>query len=88
MGGKIAIRLASLAGDEFDFKIIDNNPEVCRHLPEKCPNCDIIQGDARDIDLLIDEGIDQYDAFIALTGSSEANILTCLTAKEMGIKKP
>ena len=67
--------------------IIDNNPEVCRHLPEKCPNCDIIQGDARDIDLLIDEGIDQYDAFIALTGSSEANILTCLTAKEMGIKK-
>lgn len=86
-GGKIAIRLASLAGDEFDFKIIDNNPEVCRHLPEKCPNCDIIQGDARDIDLLIDEGIDQYDAFIALTGSSEANILTCLTAKEMGIKK-
>lgn len=86
-GGKIAIRLASLAGDEFDFKIIDNNPEVCRHLPEKCPNCDIIQGDACDIDLLIDEGIDQYDAFIALTGSSEANILTCLTAKEMGIKK-
>ncbi len=86
-GGKIAIRLATLAGDEFDFKIIDNNPEVCRHLPEKCPNCDIIQGDARDIDLLIDEGIDQYDAFIALTGSSEANILTCLTAKEMGIKK-
>lgn len=86
-GGKIAIRLASLAGDEFDFKIIDNNPEVCRHLPEKCSNCDIIQGDARDIDLLIDEGIDQYDAFIALTGSSEANILTCLTAKEMGIKK-
>lgn len=86
-GGKIAIRLASLAGDEFDFKIIDNNPDVCRHLPEKCPNCDIIQGDARDIDLLIDEGIDQYDAFIALTGSSEANILTCLTAKELGIKK-
>lgn len=86
-GGKIAIRLASLAGDEFDFKIIDNNPEVCRHLPEKCPDCDIIQGDARDIDLLIDEGIDQYDAFIALTGSSEANILTCLTAKEMGVKK-
>ncbi len=86
-GGKIAIRLASLAGDEFDFKIIDNNPEVCRHLPEKCPDCDIIQGDARDIDLLIDEGIDQYDAFIALTGSSEANILTCLTAKELGIKK-
>lgn len=86
-GGKIAIRLAALAGDEFDFKIIDNNPETCRRLPEKCPGCDIILGDARDIDLLTEEGIEQYDAFIALTGSSEANILTCLTAKELGIKK-
>lgn len=86
-GGKIAIRLAALGGDEFDFKIIDNNPNVCKYLPEKCPDCDIVQGDARDIDLLLDEGIDQYDAFIALTGSSEANILTCLTAKELGIKK-
>ncbi len=86
-GGKIAIRLAALAGDEFDFKIIDNNPETCRRLPEKCPGRDIVLGDARDIDLLIEEGIEQYDAFIALTGSSEANILTCLTAKELGIKK-
>ena len=44
-------------------------------------------GDARDIDLLLEEGIEQYDAFIALTGSSEANILTCLTAKELGVPK-
>lgn len=86
-GGKIAIRLAALVGDEFKLKIIDNDPNVCHMLPEKCPDCEIILGDARDIDLLLDESIDQYDAFVALTGSSEANILTCLTAKELGIHK-
>ena len=86
-GGKIAIRLAALVGNEFKLKIIDNDPNVCYYLPEKCPECEIILGDARDIDLLVDESIDQYDAFVALTGSSEANILTCLTAKELGIHK-
>ncbi len=86
-GGKIAIRVAALAGDEFHIKIIDNDPQACYLLPEKCPDAEIVLGDARDIDLLLDEGIDEYDAFIALTGSSEANILTCLTAKELGVKK-
>lgn len=86
-GGKIAIRLAALAGDEFKIKIIDSDPRTCYYLPEYCPDCEIVLGDARDIDLLLDEGIDQYDAFVALTGSSEANILTCLTAKELGVHK-
>ncbi len=86
-GGKIAIRLAALADDEFRLKIIDNDPVISAQLPEKCPDAEIILGDARDIDLLLDEGIDQYDAFIALSGSSEANILTCLTAKELGVRK-
>ena len=86
-GGKITIRFAAMAGDEFKIKIIDNKADVCRRLPEKCPDCEISIGDARDIELLREEGIDEYDAFVALTGSSEANILTCMTAKELGIKK-
>lgn len=86
-GGKIAVRLANLVGNEFKLKIIDNNPEICQRLLETCPDCEIIHGDARDIDLLVDEGIDECEAFVALTGSSEANILTCLTAKELGIQK-
>lgn len=86
-GGKIAIRLIRQLGDEYKIKIIDNDVRVCRSLAEKCPDCDIVHGDARDIDLLIDEGIEQTDAFIALTGNSEANILTCLTAKELGVSK-
>lgn len=86
-GSRIAIRLAHMAGDEFRIKIIDNDMAQCRRLPEKCPNCDIVYGDARDIDVLRDEGVDEADAFIALSDSSETNILTCLTAKELGIRK-
>lgn len=84
-GSKIAIRLVNLAEGRFRFKIIESDIDVCRTLPQKCPDCEIIHGDARDIDVLLDAGITEMDAFIALTPSSETNILTCLTARELGI---
>lgn len=86
-GSRIAIRLASMLGPEYRIKIIDSDREVCRHLPEKCPNCEIIYGDARDNDILLEEGIEDMDAFIALTESSETNILASLSAKEFGVQK-
>lgn len=86
-GSRIAIRLVALAKNEYDIKIIDNNMDTCRQLPERCPDCDIVHGDARDIDVLREEGIADTDAFIALSGSSETNILACLTAKEFGVVK-
>ncbi|MBR1964912.1 MAG: Trk system potassium transporter TrkA [Muribaculaceae bacterium] len=86
-GSRIAVRLAALAEDIYNIKIIDNNMDVCRRLPEKCPECEIVYGDARDIDVLREEGIEDFDAFIALSDSSEANILACLTAKEFGVGK-
>ena len=86
-GSKIAVRLVNLAGDRFKFKIIEDDLEVCRKLPQKCPDCEIIHGDARDAELLQEVGISEMDAFVALTDSSETNILTCLTAKEAGVKK-
>ncbi|MDE5642300.1 MAG: Trk system potassium transporter TrkA [Muribaculaceae bacterium] len=86
-GSKIAVRLANMMEDKFRLTIIDNDLERCRKLPQICPDCDIIYGDGRDIDTLADAGIDEMDAFISLTASSETNILTCLTAKELGIKK-
>lgn len=86
-GGSIAVRLANLVGHDYQIKIIDNSIEVCRRLPEKCPNSEIIHGDARNIDVLVEENISEMDAFIALTGSSETNILACLTAKEFGVGK-
>lgn len=86
-GSRIAVRLAALAEGIYNIKIIDNNMDVCRRLPEKCPECEIVYGDARDIDVLREEGIEDFDAFIALSESSEANILACLTAKEFGVGK-
>lgn len=86
-GSKIAVRLVNLGHEEFKFKIIESDGELCRKLPQKCPECDVIHGDARDIDLLADIGISEIDAFVALTDSSETNIFTCLTAKELGVKK-
>lgn len=85
---KIAIRLAHLAGNEFKLTVIDNNRETCDNLPAKCQYFEEIYcGDARDEEVLADVGVDHFDAFIALTKSSEANILACLTAKEAGVKK-
>lgn len=86
-GSRIALRLIALAGDRYKFTIIESNRDRCQDLCERCANTTIVYGDARDIDTLREEGINDTDAFIALTDSSETNILTCLTAKECGVKK-
>ena len=84
---RIAVRLIALAGDKYRFTIIESNRDRCQEICEKCSDVTIVHGDARDIDLLREEGINDADAFIALADSSETNILTCLTAKEFGVKK-
>lgn len=86
-GSRIAVALARMLGSEYKIKIIESNLNRCRELPLKCPNCDIIHGDARDNDILLDEGIEEIDAFVALTDSSETNILASLSAKEFGVAK-
>ncbi len=88
-GGRIAVRLAHLASDKFDLTIIDDDLARCRKLPEKCSGTKvkIIHGDARNNDVLREEGISNMDAFVALTEHSETNILGCLTAKEFGVGK-
>ena len=87
-GSRIAVRLVSLIGSKnYDVKILERDRDKCAYLAERCPEAEIIHGDGRDIDLLTEAGIDDTDAFIALTDSSETNILACLTAKEFGVKK-
>ena len=86
-GSRIAIRTVDLADNDFKFTIIEKDIEVCRYLTEQCPDCDIVHADARDIDVLREEGIGDVDAFIALTDSSETNILACIMAKEFGVAK-
>lgn len=86
-GSRIAVRLVKMAGERYRFKIIEISRERCLKLSEKVPDADIVCGDARDIDTLKEERISDMDAFIALTDSSETNILSCLSAKEFGVPK-
>lgn len=86
-GSRIAVRLIRLAGDAYRFKIIESDRDRCEWLAERCPDAKIVHGDGRDIDLLLEEGITEMDAFIALTDSSETNILASVSAKELGVRK-
>lgn len=86
-GGQIATRFAELYHDKFHIKIIDNNRDNCESLATRLPDCEIVYGDGRDIEVLRENNIYQYDAFLALTDFPETNILSCLTAKEFGVPK-
>lgn len=86
-GSRIAMRFALESEGRFDIKIIEPNRSICERLATRLPDCEIEHGDARDIDTLRENHIGQYDAFVALSDSSETNILACLTAKEFGIRK-
>lgn len=88
-GGKTTVRTAHIMPEYMKYKIFEINPQRCEVLNDILPRTAeyIINGDARDTSLLIEEGIRSTHAFVALTGSSEANILACLTAKRHGVRK-
>ena len=88
MGGSTVAELtARLAGKRFSFVIVEKSLERCRKLTELCQNVDIIYGDGSDKDVLEEAGIDNSDAFVALSDSSESNILSCLTARDIGVSR-
>lgn len=86
-GSEIAARFAIRYSNRFSIKILEKDRERCAWLATMLPDCEIINGDGRDVDVLRESNIYQMDAFVALTDSSEANILACLTAKEFGVAK-
>ncbi len=88
MGGtRITKRFATLYSDKYDIRIIESDRAICEELATNLPDCEVVHGDGRDIEILRENNIYQYDAFLALTDSSEGNILSCLTAKEFGVPK-
>lgn len=90
MGGShTAVMLArGLNKKGQSVKIIEMDRDRCNKLVQSLPqDIMVINGDGRNSDLLMDEDIRNYDAFVALTESSEANILACVVAKKLGVKK-
>ena len=88
-GGKTAVNAVRIMPKYMDVKIIEQNADRCDRLNELLEDSDtlVINGDGRDIALLTEEGINNTQAFVALTGNAETNILACLTAKRLGVRK-
>jgi trk system potassium uptake protein len=86
-GSRIGKHVSLHMQKRCEVKLIDSDPERCEVLAEILDNTLIINGDCRNVDLLEQEGISKMDAFIAVTGNSETNILSCLLAKKLGVKK-
>lgn len=87
-GSRIAVRTVQILPEYMRTKIIENDINRCNRLSELVDDdVMIINGDGRDMELLTEEGIKNTEAFVALAGSSETNILACLAAKRMGVTK-
>ena len=87
-GGRVAYYLAvQLCKIGMQVKIIERDVNRCEELCELLPKATVINGDATDHDLLIEEGIEEADAFVGLTGMDEENIITALFAKSQGATK-
>jgi trk system potassium uptake protein TrkA len=86
-GGRVGKVIAMNMEKEINIKLIEKDPERCLALSNILDDTLIINGDARDIDVLEEEGIENVDAFIAVTDSSETNIVSSLHAKKFGITK-
>ena len=86
-GSRIGTKTAARLEHQFNVKLIEKDPDKCFALADELEKTLVINGDGRDIDLLLDEGIKDMDTFIAVTGNSETNILSCLVAKRFGVKR-
>lgn len=86
-GGRVGKVICKKMEMDYNIKLIENDIERCHILTDFLTDTLIINGDARSVELLDEEGIENTDVFIAVTNSSETNILTCLHAKKFGVRK-
>ncbi len=86
-GGHIGFRLAQLLEKDFQVKLIERDIERARRVSERLDGTIVLNGDAQDEELLIEENIDGTDVFAAVTNSEEANVLSAMLAKRLGARK-
>jgi trk system potassium uptake protein TrkA len=86
-GSRIGKRVAKTLEGRFNIKLIEKDREKSLKLADYLKNTLVINGDGSNIELLMEEGLQKMDTFIAVTGHSETNILSCVLAKKMGVKK-
>lgn len=86
-GDDMAFTTALKLEQEYRITLIHKDKERCKWLSERLHNTLVINGDYKNVELLVEEGMEQMEAFISLTESSETNIITSLTAKNHGVYK-
>ena len=88
-GSPIGEMVATQVSKHIDnVKLIEMNKEKCVMLSEKLPdNVVVVNGDGRNSDMLLEESIKDFDAFVAVTNNSETNILACVAAKRLGVPR-
>ncbi len=86
-GSRIGMLTAKDLGTQHNIKLIEQDREKSYRLSNMLNNTLVINGDGRDVNLMTEEGLASMDAFIAVTGDSEINILSCMLARRLGVKK-
>lgn len=87
-GSKVGYKTArDLCSKKFNVRLIEKNKQKAYDIADEIPNALVINGDGRNVELLEEESLDSMDAFVAVTGNSETNIMSCLVAKSKKIKK-
>lgn len=86
-GSKIGIHASKILSNRYNVKLIEKDAEKCFDLADQIPDAMVINGDASNVELLLEEGLADMDAFIAVTGDSETNIISSLAAKNQGVNK-
>ena len=86
-GSRIGIKVAKEVEKDYYVKLFEKSREKSFEIADILKDTLVIQSEARSSEFLKDEGIDRTDAFIAVTGNSEVNILLCMLAKKLGVRK-
>ena len=86
-GGNVGARLAQAVESDYAVKLLEFNVQRAKFLADQLVKTVVLQGDATDRDLLLEENIEQCDAFIAVTNDDEVNIMSSLMAKRLGVRQ-
>lgn len=86
-GSKVGVHAAKSLSKKYRVKLIEKDHDKCFELADLLPNVLVVNGDGSDVEFLNENGIEEIDAFMAVTGNSDTNIISCLVAKEKEVKK-
>ena len=86
-GGNIGYHLAKALENDHQVKLVDHNIHQAREVAEKLDKTIVIHGDVSDRDLLTEENIEEIDLFLAVTNNDEANIISGMLAKKLGVRR-